>query len=44
MSAQRDLVPEGSAISKAHDYTQKRWASLSRYLDGGPYPVLGSRQ
>ncbi len=35
MNAQRDLVPEGSAISRALDYSLKRWAALSRYLDDG---------
>src|SRR5450830_734330 len=35
MSAQRELVPEGSGISRALDYSLKRWAALSRYLDDG---------
>lgn len=39
MSAQRDLAPEGSAISKAFDYSLKRWAALSRYLDDGAVPI-----
>jgi len=39
MIAQRDLVPEGSAISKALDYSLKRWAALSRYLDTGAVPI-----
>ncbi|RUT39810.1 IS66 family transposase [Pseudomonas sp. PAMC 29040] len=39
MIAQRDLVPEGSAISKALDYSLKRWAALSRYLDDGAVPI-----
>ncbi|MCR8718021.1 IS66 family transposase, partial [Pseudomonas syringae] len=39
MSAQRDLVPEGSAISKALDYSLKRWVALSRYLDDGAVPI-----
>jgi hypothetical protein len=39
MSAQRDLVPEGSAISKALDYSLKRWAALSRYLEDGAVPI-----
>ncbi len=39
MSAQCDLVPEGSAISKALDYSLKRCAALSRYLDDGAVPV-----
>lgn len=33
MIAHRDLVPGGSAISRALDYSLKRWAALSRYLE-----------
>jgi len=39
MIVQRNLVPEGSAISKALDYSLKRWAALSRYLDDGAVPI-----
>ena len=39
MIAKRDLVPEGSAISKALDYSLKRWAALSRYLDDEAVPI-----
>ena len=39
MIAQRHLVPQGSAISKALDYSLKRWAALSRYLDDGTVPI-----
>lgn len=39
MSAHRNLVPEGSAISRALDYSLKRWAALSRYLDDGAVPT-----
>ncbi len=39
MIAQRDLVHDGSAISKALDYSLKRWTALSRYLDDGALPV-----
>jgi hypothetical protein len=39
MIAQRDVVPEGSAISRALDYSLKRWAALSRYLDDGAVPI-----
>ncbi len=39
MIAQRDVVPEGSAISRALDYSLKRWAALSRYLDYGAVPI-----
>ena len=35
MSAQRQLVPEGSAIAKALDYSLKRWIALTRYLNDG---------
>ena len=37
--AQRNVVPEGSAISKALDYSLKRWEALSRYLDDGAVPI-----
>ena len=39
MIAQRDLVPEGSAISRALDYSLKRRAALSRYIDDGGVPI-----
>ena len=39
MIAQHDLVPKGSAISRALDYSLKRWAALSRYLDDGAVPI-----
>ncbi|MDY7565218.1 transposase [Pseudomonas sp. RTC3] len=39
MSAQRQLVPEGSAIAKALDYSLKRWVALSRYLNDGAVPI-----
>ncbi len=39
MIAQRDLVPEGTAISRALDYSLKRWAALSRYLNDGAVPI-----
>jgi transposase len=39
MIAQRDLVPGGSAISRALDYSLKRWAALSRYLNDGAVPI-----
>ncbi len=35
MITQRDLVSEGSAISRTLDYSLKRWAALSCYLDDG---------
>lgn len=33
--AQRQVVPEGSAIAKAIDYSLKRWVALTRFLDDG---------
>jgi len=39
MLAQRHLVPEGSAIAKAMDYSLKRWIALTRYLDDGAVPI-----
>ncbi len=39
MLAQRQLVPEGSAIAKALDYSLKRWTALTRYLEDGAVPV-----
>ena len=37
--AQRQVVPEGSAIAKAIDYSLKRWAALTRFLDDGDIPI-----
>ena len=39
MLAQRNLVPEGSAIAKVLDYSLKRWAALTRYLEDGAVPI-----
>ena len=39
MITQRLLVHDGSAISKALDYSLKRWTALSRYLDDGAVPI-----
>ncbi len=39
MIAQHDLVPEGSAISRALDYSLKRWAAPSCYLNDGAVPI-----
>ena len=39
MLAQRALVPEGSAIAKALDYSLKRWVALTRYLSDGSVPI-----
>lgn len=42
MSAQRRLVPEGSAIAKALDYSLNRWEALTRYLDDGHVPMCNN--
>ncbi len=39
MISQRTVVPESSAISRALDYSLKRWAALSRYLDDEAVPI-----
>jgi hypothetical protein len=41
MLAQRELVPEGSAMAKAKalDYSLKRWVALTRYLGDGAVPI-----
>ncbi len=39
MTGQRKIVPEGSAIAKALDYSLKRWEALTRYLEDGDVPV-----
>lgn len=43
MIEQRQLVPEGSAIAKALDYSLKRWAALISYLDDGDVPIDNDR-
>lgn len=43
MIAQRQLVPEGSAIAKALDYSLNRWIALTRYLDDGAVPIDSNR-
>ena len=37
--AQRQLVPPGSATMKAIDYSLKRWAQLTRFVDDGDVPI-----
>ena len=39
MIGQRERVPEGSTIMKALDYSLKRWAALTRYLEDGNVPI-----
>ena len=37
--AQRQQVPTGSATAKAIDYSLKRWAALTRFIDDGDVPI-----
>ncbi|KXU87776.1 hypothetical protein CI15_13675 [Paraburkholderia monticola] len=37
--SQRKLVPEGSAIANALDYSPKRWEALTRYPDDRHVPI-----
>ena len=39
LQLQRQKVPDGSATAKAIDYSLKRWAALTRYLDDGELPA-----
>jgi transposase len=39
MTQQRQKVPEGSATAKAIDYSTKRWAALTRFIDDGELPM-----
>ncbi|QOR40232.1 IS66 family transposase [Billgrantia diversa] len=43
MLAHREKVPNGSATAKALDYSLKRWAALTRYLDDGGLPIDNNR-
>ena len=39
LTQQRQKVPDGSATAKAIDYSLKRWAALTRYIDDGDLPI-----
>lgn len=43
MLAHREKVPNGSATAKALDYSLKRWAALTRYLEDGGLPIDNNR-
>ncbi|QEA38071.1 IS66 family transposase [Pistricoccus aurantiacus] len=43
MLAHREKVPNGLATAKALDYSLKRWAALTRYLDDGGLPIDNNR-
>ena len=38
LTLNRHRAPDGTAIAKAIDYSLKRWAALTRYLDDGALP------
>jgi transposase len=39
MLLQRQKITDGSATAKALDYSLKRWAALTRFLDDGQLPI-----
>jgi len=39
MKAHRLKVPDGTGIARALEYSLKRWAALTRYLDDGRLPI-----
>ena len=39
LTQQRQKVPDGSATSKAIDYSLKRWQALVRFIDDGDLPI-----
>lgn len=43
MLAYRLKVPDGSGTARALDYSLKRWAALTRYLDDGAVPIDNNR-
>ncbi|CUR45441.1 transposase IS66 [Alcanivorax sp. PN-3] len=43
MISRRQKVPDGSGTAKALDYSLKRWAALTRYLDDGAVPIDNNR-
>jgi hypothetical protein len=43
MQVHRLQVPDGTATAKALDYSLKRWAALTRYLDEGALPIDNNR-
>jgi len=42
MQQQRQEIPDGSATARAIDYSLKRWAALTRFLDDGALPIDNS--
>ena len=39
LTQQRQKVPDGSATARAIDYSLKRWAALTRFIDDGDLPI-----
>ena len=39
MQQQRQKIPDGSATARAIDYSLKRWAALTRFIDDGDLPI-----
>jgi transposase len=39
MRQQRQKIPDGSATARAIDYSLKRWAALTRFIDDGELPI-----
>lgn len=39
LTTQRQQITNGTATAKAIDYSLKRWAALTRYLDDGTVPI-----
>ena len=39
LTQQRKLVPDGSATSRAIDYSLRRWTALVRFVDDGALPI-----
>lgn len=40
LTAQRQLITNGTATAKAIDYSLKRWTALTRYLNDGNVPHI----
>ena len=39
MLAQRLRATEGTGLARARDYSLRRWAALTRYIDDGQLPI-----
>jgi len=43
LTANRQKVPDGTATAKAMDYSLKRWAALTRFIDDGDLSIDNNR-